>query len=78
MRDADDLDAAAELTQQRTDDAILEARRLTLPQQVRNDDGSWPQPDCDDCGNDIPEGRLLMGKIRCVYCQDRRERGLLR
>lgn len=76
MREADDLDSAAELTQQRTDDAVREARFQARPQQVVNPDGSWPQPDCDDCGNEIPAGRLALGKIRCVYCQSRRERGV--
>lgn len=78
MREADDLDAAAELTQMRTDDAIKDAVFRNRPQQVRNDDGTWPVTDCDECGNEIPEGRLAMAKIRCVYCQDRLERGLLR
>lgn len=25
---------------------------------------------CIDCGDDIPEVRLAMGRIRCVYCQE--------
>lgn len=29
---------------------------------------------CIDCGLDIPELRLQMGKIRCVICQDKLER----
>ena len=76
MRDADDLDRAADLTQLRRDDAVAEVQRKLLPQQVQNPDGSWPQPDCDDCGVEIPEARLAMGRIRCVFCQDRRERGV--
>lgn len=78
MNESDCLDSAVELTQIRMDDAIKESSRALRPQQIRNDDGTWPVTDCDECGNEIPEGRLLMGKIRCVYCQDRLERGLLR
>jgi RNA polymerase-binding transcription factor DksA len=25
---------------------------------------------CVDCGDDIPEVRLTMGKVRCVHCQE--------
>jgi RNA polymerase-binding transcription factor DksA len=71
---ADSLDAASELTQQRTDDAIREATYRVRPQQVQNLDGTWPHPDCDDCGNEIPMARLQMGRIRCVYCQERLEK----
>ena len=76
MREADDLDSAATLTQRRTDDAIKAAAHSMRPQQVRNPDGSWPITECEGCGDAIPEGRLLMARIRCVYCQERFERGL--
>lgn len=29
-----------------------------------------------DCGDEIPEGRLALGKIRCVACQAWREKRL--
>lgn len=74
MNGADNLDAAADLTRQRTDDAIKDAAWCMRPQQVQNPDETWPQPDCEDCGNEIPMARLQMGRIRCVYCQERLER----
>ncbi len=74
MNGADNLDAAAELTQQRTNDAIKNASWCMRPQQVQNPDGTWPHTDCDDCGNEIPMARLQMGRIRCFYCQERLEK----
>jgi len=74
VNEADNLDAAANLTQQRTDDAIKNAAWCMRPQQVQNADGTWPQPDCDDCGDEIPPERLQLGRIRCVYCQQRLEK----
>lgn len=29
---------------------------------------------CIECGDEIPEGRLALGKIRCVICQSAREK----
>lgn len=71
--EADDLDRAAELTQQLADAAIMEAQRAAAPQQVQCVDGSWPNPEC-ECGEEIPIERLRLGRIRCVDCQDRLER----
>lgn len=79
MNGADDLDQAAELTQRMNDSAVARVQKLARPEQVRNADGTWPHPDCDDCGGEIIEGRLLMGKIRCIACQialERRRAGL--
>lgn len=72
-QEADDLDRAAELTQQLADAAIEEAQRAIAPQQVQCIDGSWPNPEC-ECGESIPEARLRLGRIRCVDCQDALER----
>ncbi len=74
-QEADDLDRAAELTQQLADAAIYDVRKAAAPQQVQCIDGSWPNPDCADCGDAIPEPRLRLGRIRCVDCQDAVERG---
>lgn len=66
----DILDVASELSQHYIDDAVAAASRKARPEQVQNADGSWPHPDCVECDNEIPEGRLLAtGKIRCVFCQ---------
>jgi phage/conjugal plasmid C-4 type zinc finger TraR family protein len=71
----DVLDRASNLTQETTDNAIAEQRRKAAPQQVQNPDGSWPVTECLDCDLAIPEGRLKMGRIRCVECQSAVERG---
>ena len=76
--EADNLDRAATLTQQLADAAVDEVRRAALPEQVQRADGTWPSPDC-ECGEAIPEGRLVLGKIRCIHCQmvlERRKAGL--
>lgn len=71
---ADNLDLAAELTQKLADAEVAAVRRAAAPQQVQCVDGSWPKPEC-ECGEPIPEGRLKLGRIRCVDCQDALERG---
>ena len=72
-QEADDLDRAAELTLQLADAAVEEAQRAIAPQQVQLPDGSWPNPEC-ECGEQIPEARLRLGRIRCVSCQEALER----
>lgn len=74
-READDLDAASELTQQLNDAYIRNARDKARPEQEQNPDGSWPRTQC-DCGDGIPPARLALGKIRCISCQQDRERGV--
>ena len=71
---SDNLDRAADLTRMYTDDAIREAAYRVRPQQVQNADGTWPHPECTDCDNEIPMARLQMGRIRCIYCQERIEK----
>lgn len=70
----DVLDRASDLTQELTDSAIAEQRRKARPEQVQNADGSWPVTECVDCDAEIPPGRLALGRIRCVYCQEAVER----
>jgi RNA polymerase-binding transcription factor DksA len=71
----DELDKAAHLTNVANEGAILLARRNMVPEQVQNADGTWPEPFCVDCGDEIPEGRLKLGRVRCVYCQEFKEKG---
>jgi RNA polymerase-binding transcription factor DksA len=68
-RQADALDEAAQLTATLTEGAIEAARRANAPEIHPDFDGET----CLDCGNDIPAGRLALGKIRCVECQSIRE-----
>ncbi len=74
IQEADELDVAAQLTQQLADAAVADVRRAAAPQQVQCIDGSWPNPEC-ECGEPIPEARLRLGRIRCVDCQEILERG---
>lgn len=74
-RVADDLDRAAEVTQQLTQDSLERVQRAAAPEQTQNEDGSWPYPDCNLCDEPIPAARLALGKIRCIACQHRWERG---
>ena len=69
----DMLDRASELSQRLNDAAVDHARHLAKPEQTQNADGSWPQTECDDCGEPIGAARLALGKIRCIACQSERE-----
>jgi ribosomal protein S27E len=69
LNGADNLDRAAELTQSLADAAVIEVQRAARPEQSRNPDGSWPHPECVDCGEEQLAVRLQMGRIRCVACQ---------
>jgi RNA polymerase-binding transcription factor DksA len=73
-READDLDQASELTQQLTDAYVSNVRDAARPEQVQLPDGSWPHPDCIDCGDEILPARLALGRVRCVSCQQDLER----
>ena len=79
-RAPDVLDRASALTSRLVEAYVEEARHRARPEQKQNPDGSWPQTECEDCANDIEPGRLALGKIRCLGCQEaresRRKRGL--
>jgi RNA polymerase-binding transcription factor DksA len=68
-RHADPLDEAAALSHALTDAAIDEVRRANAPETHPDFDGEH----CLDCDVAIPAGRLALGKIRCVHCQERLE-----
>ena len=71
--EADDLDRASDLAAQRVESTVSDLRRLAQPEQVCVD-GVWPHTECVDCDLEIPDGRLAMGKVRCIGCQERLER----
>jgi RNA polymerase-binding transcription factor DksA len=54
----------------------LEAQRhAAKPKQVRNPDGTWPDPECVSCGNDIGEARLqATGSDLCIFCATAEEK----
>ena len=76
MPEADVLDQATRLTEQLTDGYVNHVRNKVRPEQTQNADGSWPVTECVDCDVTIPLGRLSLGKIRCVECQNFHEREL--
>lgn len=71
MRDyADDIDKASELAQLMNDAAVADAMAKNKPEQIQNPDGSWPQSECEDCGEPIGAARQALAKIRCITCQE--------
>lgn len=74
MKHADPLDQASELQEAHNDESIRKARLAAAPEQVRDINGNWPTLECVDCGEDIEEIRLEMGRIRCFSCQSSLER----
>lgn len=73
-RKPDPIDQASELSQTLNDAYVGQARAKAKPEQVQNPDGTWPHTECVDCDTEIPEGRLKLGKIRCIRCQEDIER----
>lgn len=70
----DPLDFAAELSEREREHNTAEVRRKAGPKQVRNADGSWPQEDCEDCGDPIGHQRLeATGSNICIGCATERE-----
>jgi len=69
----DPIDKAAALTDMYTEHCVAAARQGAKPEQVQNEDGSWPVTECIDCGVDLPQARIELGRVRCVECQHRLE-----
>lgn len=67
--EGDDIDKANVLAQRFTDSSVAAAMLKSKPEQVVGVDGQFPIINCVDCGEPIVEGRLMMGKIRCIDCQ---------
>ena len=67
---ADILDQASNVTLASTANQIAHLSYLAAPEQIQNEDGTWPVTECTSCGNDIEEGRLELAKIRCKRCQE--------
>lgn len=64
------LELAEELENAQRDHAIMKSATLAAPESHPDFDGTH----CIECDNDIPEGRLRLGRIRCVYCQTIKEK----
>lgn len=54
----------------------LEAQRhAAKPRQVQNSDGTWPHPDCVECGDEIGAERLrVTGSDLCIICATAEEK----
>ena len=67
---ADVLDAATNLTLASTATQVAHYSYLAAPEQRRDEAGNWETLECVDCGKEIEEGRLELGKVRCLRCQE--------
>lgn len=70
----DQVDKANQIAEEFTAAHIKRVQEKNKPEQVQNPDGSWPHTECVDCEDEIPEGRLNLGKVRCISCQEIKER----
>lgn len=78
LKSADVSDRASAIANLQNSEALKEARSKIKPEQVQNEDGTWPEPDCVDCGEPNSEVRLKMGRMRCFECQTILEKKLKR
>jgi RNA polymerase-binding transcription factor DksA len=71
-----DLVHAEKLADQERDNGIAAARA-----KLRDKEPDFDGQHCVDCGDEIPQARLDMGRARCVTCQEvkeeRSKRGLM-
>jgi RNA polymerase-binding transcription factor DksA len=77
-RCADPIDHASlvETRLRENDVAIARSKSAPEQEQVKGADGVlyWPITECIDCGDEIPEKRLQLAKVRCIYCQEKLEK----
>lgn len=78
---SDEIDRANYIADMANQEAVAHYRLLAKPEQQRDADGNWETEECVDCGRDIEEGRLALGKLRCFDCQtlkEKKEKGYAR
>lgn len=73
---ADPLDRASELEMISTADAIRAVQRRNEQKQKPGPDGMYPSPNCIECDDEIPLGRLQVAanNVLCVICATAAER----
>jgi RNA polymerase-binding transcription factor DksA len=71
---ADLIDQANHLAEIHTEYSVDRARQKAAPEQTPNEDGTWPEAECRDCGEPIEPVRLEMGRVRCFQCQEDKEK----
>lgn len=64
------FERAEQLAQADRDEALRRARAAAGAESHPNFDGKR----CVECEDDIPAARIALGKVRCVWCQGRRDR----
>lgn len=68
---ADVVDKAQSVVETCTEEAERRIRKQIGPETHPDFDGLH----CVTCEETIPAGRLALGKVRCVYCQEDMEKG---
>lgn len=74
MNFADELDQASQRAEEERESKLEEVRRKAQPEQEPNADGSWPETECRNCGDEIEAGRLALGYARCIDCATKLEK----
>lgn len=73
-KETDPLDVASNRALAETHLRVQAQRAKVAPKQVKNPDGTWPDPDCIECGNPIGLERLeATGSNLCVECARAKE-----
>lgn len=70
----DPIDNAQVTADRFTTASLALARAKFIPEQTRNEDGTWPIVECVDCGEELTSARLLMARVRCIACQTHKEK----
>lgn len=72
----DPIDRASDLEMMSTEDAIRAVRRLNVQKQKPDAKGNYAEPDCEECGQEIGEGRLKVAQNNhlCIHCATLAER----
>lgn len=77
-RCSDLIDQASQTESRMRENDVALARAKAAPEQVPREDKHgvlyWPVTECVDCGSDIPDGRLALAKVRCIVCQEAKEK----
>ena len=66
---ADVCDLAGDLVDASTESLVRAAQQKAGKEYHPDFDGQT----CVDCGEEIPWGRLILGRVRCVLCQGKLE-----
>jgi RNA polymerase-binding transcription factor DksA len=75
MHHPDPVDNATDLAHTARAAGVKKIQDAIKPKQYRLPDGTWPDPDCVDCGNPIGEGRLeATGSDICIECANLNEK----